>query len=468
MIVEYDEDLQPTGTGSMQPRVSKKDMLKICNGLNVMLKNANAKAKGSTANILLCTDTKQKTSESKLPEALKSLTKIAVERPSVPKTSQPKKAPTQSDQPVAGQRTNNPRPSGSIPEENIRKCVRKAPSFTKLINESLAELNSPPPSPDPPRMYTENQVQEMILEAQKKNTSDNFTTSTPTRDPSPIPKKKPSRQLAAEFPTRVSPRVIAQSTPSVNHNTSGLDRIQNAVSTKKKSLFQNKASTSKPVVDDNESLLSIPPLSPMTTSVKENAYRQELDNMHKEMLKGNTDAIAEAHSVMNKKIIESQMKMAETITSVADSVTSAFKQQTLKLVECESSCVDRFEDGCDAMNTVQEKLVERVLSKEIKMVQGLENIGKAVMKTADLIAKSQEVMVKGLGDMSSGMNTLSQNMARLVVVSENLSRSNEETARSQKNANSAIEVLVANLNLLSASQERINQAHVARSLLECK
>ena len=228
--------------GLSEARISRKDMLNICGNFNEKLKKASEQkpsSSGNAANILLSTNSSQKSEESLLLSALRAVPKMTV-----PLSRGVQKSPQEQVKTIPSKIRKEKSPE--------RKREEKSASFSKIIDESFAEEHPPSPSPSPAepktfgkvtKMYTVEEVDALLRRAIEEEKEKQFTTSTPEKQPSPIITKKTPRYQKPEVPTRISPRLSNLPTTGDVQNVSQLDRIQRVVSTKKKALFQDKSGT---------------------------------------------------------------------------------------------------------------------------------------------------------------------------------------------------------------------------------
>ena len=552
---DTEDDASADGVVKLQT-LSRPGMLKICDNFNSLLKTAKRQDPKS-ARILLSTSKGQKSNHSLISQALKNVAHI----PSSPPRKLVEKARiTQEHTAVRACPSKVVKEAKKLPEtvKPVHK-VRHAASFSKLINESFIDLGSPPPSPDPPKMYTQKEVDNLLdkprfytqqevdgmLAARKKHQEeqenkiiqepmrytlvdikklgddmdkDMFPTSTPNKSVSPVPrhiptgnspvlsssnpiqnmsgnnnvllqisnKPKKSNPLPKEEPTRVSPRLKG--------NAPGEIKTDRILSTSRKSLF----SQEKSVVLEDNSLESIPPTSPfsksLNRSLKSAIVQSELNTETRRLIEGNAAVIQEGQQritdsliATQKNMVDSTRKMAESVsaafkkqsdeisvamtdsfkrhaTDISDTVCKAFREYNEQMLQSQQESAASHAETMEAVTTVEEKLVEVILKKEIKLVSGLDRLTDSVISSATCIAKAQKEMLTGVTSMATGIALVSENMAQLLTNHAALMKAQEASIQMTMKADKAVETLVKNLDILSDAQVRINHSHLAKAV----
>ena len=355
------------------------------------------------------------------------------------------------------------------------------------------------------QLYTMEEFKKMEEDMGKKDNAKDMVTSTPSKSPSPIPKhiptgtspvlsqsgncaagsslmaqatpetvkKRPVRNRATEEPTRVSKRIKSNSSANTSKfNASGLIKIDQVLSNSRKSLFQEKSS----IMED--SLQSIPAASPLQTSltdsVKQAVIKANINTETRKLLDETAAVITQGQKIICDNLIETQTELVESTRKMAQSVSSGFKKQckditgamteVLKehatdladtvssalsetndqVLKAAKASIDRHVETIDAISTVEEKLADVILKKQIKMVQGLDKITAAVNEASNAIAESQKVMMTGIVNMSDVLTKVADRMGE------------------------AVQTITKNLDMLAESQSRINHSHLARAVEHCE
>ena len=355
--------------GLSEARISRKDMLNICGNFNEKLKKASEQkpsSSGNAANILLATKSSQKSEESLLLSALRAVPKMTV-----PLSRGVQKSPQEQVKTIPSKIRKEKSP------ERIRE--KKSASFSKIIDESFAEEHPPSPSPSQAepktfrkvtKMYTVEEVDALLRRAKEEEKEKHFTTSTPEKQPSPIITKKTPRYQKPEVPTRISPRLSNLSTTDDVQNVSQLDRIQRVVSTKKKSLFQDKSGTasntsnttipkgnrnceqegpSSTLARTEDSLLTIPPISPLATSlnqsVKDDIMLSNMNTFQREMMKESSKIIAVEHRKLTLELMKTQTMLVESTCQVSDAVKDTFQFSLQDITDAVTETLKKHAEG---------------------------------------------------------------------------------------------------------------------------
>ena len=547
-VTEHVEKSQQEPVTNVEPRVSRGDMLKICGNFNNILKLAtekNVPRAGNAANILLATEIGQKTKESLLQIALKTVEKAV-----------PKAVPT------VKQTLEVTKPKTTVVEKEkktqTKVKVRKVPSFTKLINESMIELGSAPSSPDPPKVlldptkevpkvdppkktYTEDEVKALFMSLQpfmkdseqfthSTPSKELFTHSTPTKEPSPIPKAKP-KHLIKEVPSRVSPRLSQSTYGKKEMNTSVIDEVKNTASKSRKTLFKENVKEDPELVeiDNEDSLETIAPASP---NEKQQVSKASMPDAHTQLLEEHRASLEKTHVNIEQTVTKTQenlsacaqkvsgavilvqarlaastKKICETVISSQDdlalstkeavesitvsmkdhlkemsgAITSTFenegqsmsramtdilKKSTDEYLESQAKTYERYEDATDAVTTIHEKLIEHMVKREMKLVQGMDKVSQAVNSASDNIEKCTSVMHTGMVSLADGLTKMCNNMSKLLEVNEALRVSQQNSVKTMNDADKALSQIVVNLQQLSSAQETMNKENIARALIQ--
>ena len=502
---EMDARIQQIGLSSA--RVSRTDMLKICGSFNQLKKVAQDQkvpSKSNPMNILLSSGPGSKAKESMISSALKSVHRIVdpneVMDVSLNLIMKPDKKADDKEK---------------TSEQSKKRKPSKASSFSKIIDESFIELDSPTKETTdtvpPGKMYTEAEVQDMLnnLKAQENR---KFQTSTPTKnDESPVIATKNIRRKNEEEPTRFSPRIEARKAMEANVNTSILDKVKKlGENSNRKNLFHgNDAPKEGDVIDvsQDESLKTIPTCSPMAKplndSIKAQIWEADINAHTRKIMEDSAKIIVEEHQKISLDLLKTQAQLVENTSKVSEAVTEAVcktakevcaavtdtvSQNAQKMSDTVSASLsnsakemsesltcaikkqfddaqDTHDENVEALGVIEEKLGQKLITYQIKMIKNLDNVGSAVTTAAAKIAASQETMIQGIISMADGLTKMSKGMDQLLDSTEKIKNNHISCVDMLVKADEAIKKLVQNLEYLSDAQEKLNKEHVARALI---
>ena len=122
----------------------------------------------------------------------------------------------------------------------------------------------------------------------------------------------------------------------------------------------------------------------------------------------------------------------------------------------------------EALAVIDEKLSERILTKQIKLVKGLEQVSTAVEKASETLAASQEKLITSMVKMTEVITQMSQGMGKLIESSEALNKSHANTLQVIERADTVVISVVANLEHLGYAQEKLNKEYISRAALQCE
>ena len=348
-------------------------------------------------------------------------------------------------------------------------------------------------------MYTEEQVKLMIQNAKEKETPQ-FHTSTPTKDEeSPIPRNKNPRKKHEEEPTRFSPRIEAKKSMEASANASVLDQVKKAgVKDNKKRLFHEndeKEHGDVSHMSEDVSLETIAPVSPMAKvlndSVKAQIWEADMNAHTRKIIEDSSKIIVEEHQKISLDILKTQTQLVENTKQVAEavsesvcksardvseSVTASVSKSAKEMSESVTAAIKKqfeeaqeiHDENTEALAVIEEKLGEKLLTYQIKMIKNLEKVGSAVTNAAAKIAASQETMIKGIVSMADGLTKMATGMDQLMESTANIKNNHISCVDMLGKADEVMKKLTHNMEYLSDAQEKINKEHVARALISCE
>ena len=360
---QQEEEAEAKYEGPLASSLSRSDMLGICSNFNRNLKAANKKkdpARGNAATQLLARDKTQHTKDSFVSKTMKDIESFN-QKAVYGQIPKPKKKLVKNREPI-------PEVVRATPDTSPARPIRRATSFSEILNESEPKLSSNKSSPDPPpapfkekertytkeevdalvkkhrKVYTQDEVEEILEKKQKEEEDAMFTTSTPLRKPSPIPPafsgiKTPPRLNTA---SRSSPRIIEM---NQNKDKSVIKQIEDSVSSRKELFKADSPSMSL-------SLESIPPPSKCTAP----------------------DANVEMYKQFASDMIKVQTDIVASTSNMGESVATAMKENMLQVQK------DIVSSTRDMGECVAKAMRNSMLQVQIEMVSSTRDMGQSVAK----------------------------------------------------------------------------------------
>ena len=171
------------------------------------------------------------------------------------------------------------------------------------------------------------------------------------------------------------------------------------------------------------------------------------------MMKESSKIIADEHRKLTLELMKTQTMLVESTCQVSDAVKDTFQfslqditdavtetlkkhaEETVKLVatkleeqntyllDAQQNAIKKQVENHEALAVIDEKLSERILTKQIKLVKGLEQVSTAVEKASETLAASQEKLITSMVKMTEVITQMSQGMGKLIQSSEALKKS---------------------------------------------
>ena len=207
----------------------------------------------------------------------------------------------------------------------------------------------------------------------------------------------------------------------------------------------------------------------------------DVNAMNRRFMEGHATIINEEQRKLSIELISTQKELAATARDIASSVGLAFREMTENLtvimkgnhkntaatmkentdimVEFHKKCVDQHEENTEAINTIDERLGERLLLRQVNIVKGFEAMAVDVVKSSHKMANAQTNLITGLVSMTENMNLMSNSMATMVESNEALKKSQLISLAALEKADAVIVKVTDSLEYLTDAQERVN-AHM--------
>ena len=249
--------------------------------------------------------------------------------------------------------------------------------------------------------------------------------------------------------------------------------------------------------------------------MEQDIIRSNINTETRQLIQDNATLIADEHRKMSDHLMETQRKVAASTREMAQSVTGAIEEQckavtkaiaealsthaqelcenvsdTLKenyhvVLSAQRNSIERHEETMEAVTTVDEKLVDLILRREVKLVQGLDKVSSSVTVasqqmasaftiateqmasaltiSSEKIVQSQKVMITGMVSMEDGLTRMVNNVGNLVKNHEALQECQNTAVQTLHKADHVIKTLVGNMERFSNYQERIMLDHISTS-----
>ena len=117
--------------------------------------------------------------------------------------------------------------------------------------------------------------------------------------------------------------------------------------------------------------------------------------------------------------------------------------------------MESHEENTEALNTVEEKIGERIVTQQIKLVKCFDKFGSAVTAAAAKIAASHETMISTMVHMADGLTKMGKGMQLAIETSETLRKSQMSYVDTLGKVDKVVLTLVQNMEYLGGCTRKI-------------